>query len=355
MNIQEIRDIVEKASVKNCNKSEIKIALDNAAKNVEEIRSRKDSVGYDLNKIEEETKKAGDNPKLHREIADIYGLQIERETEYTELSEQIEEYYAMINRLERYYCYFKNFDKRVCLENIRFYLEKKNVKIGQIEKEADVSIGYMSRLEKKENTSEPSIEFVATAAKMLDVTVDELIHERNMALSSAEQYINDFLNQLIDYTLKDKFVWKREKTEYFTKPHNAYDSPYSNHPLLSYDDKNLDSDGMPFLVKYISEFYPESDVIPQAGVYYTEFIDEQGKIFIVPCKVKDDYELGTEEFFEIYIVNEQNESHGLCNMLQVSPVVRATVNKLYKLAMTNASSVHISADAKYIINKYMSK
>ena len=139
MNIQEIRDIVEKASVKNCNKSEIKIALDNAAKNVEKIKSRKDSVGYDLNKIEEETKKASDNPKLHREIADKYGLQMEREIEYTELSEQIEEYYAMIDRLERYYCYFKNFDKRVCLENIRFYLEKKNVKIGQIEKEADVS------------------------------------------------------------------------------------------------------------------------------------------------------------------------------------------------------------------------
>ena len=36
-------------------------------------------------------------------------------------------------------------------------------------------MGYMSRLEKPDNSSEPTLEFVATAAKMLGVSIDFLI------------------------------------------------------------------------------------------------------------------------------------------------------------------------------------
>ena len=43
----------------------------------------------------------------------------------------------------------KNFDKSVCFSNIRELLRQNpDVKIGQIEKEAGIRLGYMSRLEK---------------------------------------------------------------------------------------------------------------------------------------------------------------------------------------------------------------
>ena len=60
---------------------------------------------------------------------------------------------------------FKNFNKYTCFNNIRALLKvNPDVKIGMIEKEAGVRLGYMSRLEKPDNSSEPTLEFVATAA-----------------------------------------------------------------------------------------------------------------------------------------------------------------------------------------------
>lgn len=83
---------------------------------------------------------------------------------------------GFLTQLESYLSECKNFNKTLCFSNIRELLRQNpDVKIGQIEKEAGIRLGYMSRLEKDGNTSEPSMEFVVTAAKLLKVSVDTLI------------------------------------------------------------------------------------------------------------------------------------------------------------------------------------
>ena len=49
------------------------------------------------------------------------------------------------------------FDKRRCMSAIYAIAKEKGVKIGDLEKEANVSTGYLSKLNKEENTSSPSI------------------------------------------------------------------------------------------------------------------------------------------------------------------------------------------------------
>lgn len=105
----------------------------------------------------------------------------------------------------------KNFNKALCFSNIRELLRQKpNVKIGQIEKEAGIRLGYMSRLEKEGNTSEPSMEFIVTAAKLLKVSIDTLISVDLTGLTPTEQYIISFFDKLKADTLQDRLDWNRE-------------------------------------------------------------------------------------------------------------------------------------------------
>ena len=118
---------------------------------------------------------------------------------------------GFLTQLESYLSECKNFNKTLCFSNIRELLRQNpDVKIGQIEKEAGIRLGYMSRLEKDGNTSEPSMEFVVTAAKLLKVSVDTLISVDLTGLTPTEQYITSFFDKLKEDTLKDRLDWNRE-------------------------------------------------------------------------------------------------------------------------------------------------
>ena len=54
----------------------------------------------------------------------------------------------------------KKFNKYECLNNIRILLKDKNIKIGNLEKEAGCQPGYISRIEKLSNNTEPSASFM---------------------------------------------------------------------------------------------------------------------------------------------------------------------------------------------------
>ena len=132
----------------------------------------------------------------------------------------------------------QNFDKTRCFSNIRELLRRNpDAKIGQIEKEAGVRLGYMSRLEKDGNTSEPSIEFIAAAAKILNVSLDTLISINIAKLTPTEQYILDFFDKLKSDTLADKLEWHVETPGYLnsleieTEPEYGYE--YVDHPLFA--------------------------------------------------------------------------------------------------------------------------
>lgn len=104
----------------------------------------------------------------------------------------------------------KHFDKYLAFSNIRELLKSNDVKIGAIEKEAKCQPGYMSRLDKPGNASEPSVEFIVTAAQLLKVSIDTLVSVNLTELTPTEQYIVNFFDKLKADTLKDKLDWNRE-------------------------------------------------------------------------------------------------------------------------------------------------
>ena len=126
----------------------------------------------------------------------------------------------------------RNFDKYICFSNIRELLKEGKVKIGQIEKDAGCQPGYMSRLDKPDNTSDPSIEFVVTAAKTLGVSLDSLIFIDLAKLTPTEKYLVNFLEKLNTDTLADKLNWNRETADKLNR-YEADMNGYVDHPLFS--------------------------------------------------------------------------------------------------------------------------
>ncbi|ORT99074.1 hypothetical protein D081_2253 [Anaerovibrio sp. JC8] len=141
----------------------------------------------------------------------------------------------LISSLKKLLEDYKNFDKKVCFSNIRELISKNNdVKIGQIEREAGVRLGYMSRLEKEGNTAEPSVEFVVSAAKLLHVSIDTLISVDLTDLTPTEQYIAKFFDKLKEDTLADKLDWVRETVDDLNHIDVDRDGDIE-HPLFSFE------------------------------------------------------------------------------------------------------------------------
>ncbi len=137
-----------------------------------------------------------------------------------------------------------NFDKYLLFRNIRELLKSSDVKLGQIEREAGCQAGYMSRLEKGRSTTDPSVEFVVTAAKLLKVPVDLLLFGHIAELSSTEMYIISFLEKLIKDTDADKLEWV---TQSAYEVENSYNHPlYTLERIPSDDEREGSFEGLVF-------------------------------------------------------------------------------------------------------------
>ena len=151
-----------------------------------------------------------DSNEVNRLIEE-YGTEEVIVSKRKKLIKEREQWAGFLIQLESLLAKHKNFNKTLCFSNIRELLRQKpDVKIGQIEKEAGIRLGYMSRLEKEGNTSEPSMEFIVTASKLLKVSIDTLISVDLTGLTPTEQYIVSFFDKLKTDTLQDRLDWSKE-------------------------------------------------------------------------------------------------------------------------------------------------
>ena len=158
------------------------------------------------------------------------------EKKQDEIKKEKDDLSNMLAQLEEMSSECKYFDKKLCLSNIRELLKQNpDVKIGQIEKEAGLRLGYMSRIEKEDNTASPGIEFLITASKLLKVNLETLLYTDVKKLSPTEAYLEKFLNKLKKDTEDCKLAWRRESETYLNTI-NTYDatSGHTSHPLYNY-------------------------------------------------------------------------------------------------------------------------
>lgn len=189
------------------------------ANNIDWVNDKLDAINFELNSLEDaisrmERAEILQDGKSMMKLTEEYGPMYQVKDHYNSLSRIKSQFEDVLEALEKSISGKKNFDKTICFSNIRELLKRDpNVKIGQIEKEAGIRLGYLSRLEKETNTAEPSMEFIVTAAKLLDVSIDTLVSINLSGLTPHEQYLVKFFDKLKANTIADKLDWKTERPD----------------------------------------------------------------------------------------------------------------------------------------------
>lgn len=127
----------------------------------------------------------------------------------------------------------RNFHKRLFLKNVRELIKGGGIKLGQIEKDAGCQPGYVSRLEKESNSSDPSAEFIATASKHIGISMDTLNSIDFCCLTPTQKYEVSFFEKLISDSNADKLDWQRENKDILNRMETDMNGD-TDHPLFSF-------------------------------------------------------------------------------------------------------------------------
>lgn len=151
------------------------------------------------------------------------------------LEARVAELKANIAEFETAFTAVRSFNKYICFSNIRELLKRHpEVKLGQIEKDAGCQAGYMSRLEKPNNNSEPTIEFVMAAAKAFGISIDSLLTVDLVQLTPTESYLVSLIQKLVSDTTADKLYWYKESADQLDRLETDING-IVDHPLFSFE------------------------------------------------------------------------------------------------------------------------
>lgn len=240
----------------------------------------------------------------------------------------------------------KNFDKGILFRNIRKLLSATGVKLGQIEKDAHCQPGYMSRLEKADNTTDPTVEFIVTAAKTLNVSVDLLIHCDLVRMTETELYILRFLNNLVKDTELDSLPWKINNMGRYEKSDPSRSA--EGDPLFNYF---VGIDYRTDAVQYRSMFINKT-LRCVGNCYMTELKGTGAKLYIMNCVDDAAKQNEVKQFYELYIVSEKKVNPLLCTAKTGETLQRA-VKRLFEVVEISATHIHINDDVRTIIDLYL--
>lgn len=241
------------------------------------------------------------------------------------------------------------FDKNRFLSNTHYLANEKKIKIGDLEKSAGVSVGYLSRLGKEDNKSIPGVEVLLSFSDLLDVGIDTLVNSDLASLTSTEKFICNFLDGLLFMTNSFDYIWEIEKLEQIKKL--AMDkNGLSVHPLFRTTSSNYDDSGL--TVEYNS-LYHRGEKIDLCGDIVKVFINQGVWTYIAKLSPSTDDPSFSNVEYELYFAQG----------LSVEPVCSSTMgngifsNKLaevYLAARESSKHIKISDNAKKIINDFMS-
>lgn len=229
------------------------------------------------------------------------------------------------------------FDKSLCLENIRTLLKKSDIKIGQIENMAHVRTGYLSIIEKENSSVEPSIRFITTAAKMLKVSVDDLLYTKMSDLSDDEQMIADFLFDVLDDTLKKNIRFKKFDSD---------DVPKRGAKRL------LSFNASKGVTNIASRFVPEAELTVNDDSYHAILPNTDSELFIFKISPdRENIKKDKDFFYEIYL-GDRIDPEPICTTLDSKPQIISVTDKIIKAVKEADKRSLISDDAKGLIEKY---
>lgn len=297
---------------------------------------------------------------LQIENANVKAIAIEKQAE-------INSYRNELLSLEQELMYAKTelaqtklFKREICLKNVDYLLAQQNKKLGELEEKSGNYPGYLSRMKSGKSSSDPSIEFLMTAAEELNVPLELLVSSDLTEMTSTEEFIMKFLNKVIDNTKKDELRWTRETITELNRQEIERDMDGYEvvpHPLYTIGESGEGVDYYEFPL-YNSLFFHNCGVTPCGNGYNAILSGTDNTIYIMECgKGDDSLTWNKDRFYELYLVDSYAYGNcrvkKICNTIEARDIIVETVNSLVKNIISSLNRIHIDSDVKEILSAYI--
>ena len=244
----------------------------------------------------------------------------------------------------------KNYDKQNVIKKIRDLLKSTNMKLGDIEREAGITPGYLSRIEKDSRyASDISFNFVVTAAKMLGVTVDYFLDGESEIPSGNEGYLANFFIKLIKDSKCGKIEWSEIQPEYLVASTEERKGNTEIRGMFRAEEESETSEGRQ--IKFMSVAVPSATLYVNASVLKALLLGEaEVLLYIVQLKSDtDSSQIGYELFFDSKLGVSP-----ICNSLYIkNDKLNSCLKALVQAAQKAARMFLVDGTSKEIIDQYM--
>ena len=294
-----------------------------------------------------------DKLNIEKESCLSLGTSVESyEVEDEKLLREREKYEQELQELEKDLEELKNFKRTRFLKNFRHYLNKAGVKLGDVERKAGVTAGYISRLESGKISADPSIEFILTAANLLGVSVEQLVNEEYAELSPTEEYIVKVIETMIEDTAADKIVWYKE-TPWELECIGADYEGNTDHPLFSAVYGSGESGYPEPKGTGYNSLFPRGDVAVEGNFYHGTLPATKSTVYIT--NIKEELFGKSNIILEMYMVDEKQRVKPICASDVCCVRVKNSMEALYREIETASSHLHIDDSVRNAFDMYMDK
>lgn len=252
------------------------------------------------------------------------------------------------------------------INNIYELAKRQKKKIGDLEKNCDVSTGYLARLRQDEKNVAPSAVFLMKMAEQLSVSMDALFTFDFSNSTGAEQKLLNYMEKLLRDTEARKLIWQRDPAGASgAVPMNPDGS--SAHPLFKakgglLTPEEMAEAGLPDTVSlsefvYHSPFRPDRDDLCSPEIYRCAF--SRQKVLYLASVVKPGPSVsGPAQWTELELVMSAPE------LAEPVPFAHTdhdwpgcldeTLARLFDAVRDAAAHPHLSLEASAFIDAYLS-
>jgi transcriptional regulator with XRE-family HTH domain len=213
------------------------------------------------------------------------------------------------------------YSKEIFLSNINYLCEQKKIKKSELEKEVEISVGYLSRLEKEDDVA-PKISLVDAVAQKLEIDIDSLISVKLKDIDSETATVLQFIRKLLDDTHAGVCSWKMDE-----------DTPHGKHKPGIHKRRNS-----PFEKYYTDNVY-------YSGMAYSTQLSNGMEVYLLPLVDKND-----NTVIELYSQNEDDKLP-ICTSEKIGG--SSLLLNLYHAIIGEQEKEEISSTVKAKMDEYL--
>ena len=260
------------------------------------------------------------------------------------------------------------FDKKLCMENIYAIAKDKGIKIGDLERTAGLSSGYLSKLSKEGNTAVPGIESLLLIAGALGVSIDYLLSVDYKELNGNEKYVIAFIEKLIKGTELRKLSWEIDGAAYLNT--NKTGESFEHPLFLKVPSVTEDMETGRFINYtanvYQSRFLRSSEINYFENGYHCELGESGDTLYMMKlCPGDRNYPIEEIDFdspdisdqpheeIELYIVTTEGKVSSLCSTYSSGVNMKTMLKKLYSTVFGDGRFISMASETKNIIDRFM--